>query len=106
LEVDAKEFFELLKKRDVKKAREWIEARRDLVQGDDFARGYVLALQGMVLAFEDGGEEVLVKRVLDGRQNVEALIMEINERLSLKFRPEDEQGFDRAWLDFLQGLKG
>jgi hypothetical protein len=103
--LDAGEFFELLKNRDLKRAKEWVDGfYSSLPQGDDFSRGYALALQGMVLAMNGRGES-LVERILDGKQNVDSLVRDIGARISLGFRPKDEQGFDRAWLDFLQSLK-
>lgn len=97
-------FFELIRKLDLKGARERLEAlRASLAHRGEFWRGYLLALQGMVVAL-NGSEDSLVRRIIDGRQNIEALKRDISHRLSLKFRPEDEQGFDRAWLDFLQHL--
>lgn len=107
--LDIKPFAKLVKQKDARKAREWLEQNKGRVDQDDFGKGYVLALQGMVTALEGGGELSAIKRVVNGgydRQQVDKLVQDAKQRLSLKFRPKDEQGFDTAWVDVLQELPG
>jgi len=61
------------------------------------------------LALESGGELSTINRVLDKKYTLEQiseLIRETRARLSQKFRPKDEQGFDTAWVDVLSELSG
>ncbi|MEM2878059.1 MAG: hypothetical protein QXG10_00675 [Candidatus Hadarchaeales archaeon] len=96
----------MIRRRDLKKAREWLDGfRASIQQWDDFKKGYALALNGLVAALNGGGEDSLVKMVLEGKSDINKIVRDINERLSLGFRPKDEQGFDRAWLDFLENLR-
>ena len=108
--LDLKPFVKLLKQKDLKKLREWLEQNKGgLNPNDEFGRGYFLALQGMISALEVGGELSVIKRVLNGgygQEQVKKLINDMKGRLSLKFRPRDEQGFDTAWIEVLQEFSG
>ena len=103
---DLRPFAKILKQKDTKKARDWLEQNKSgLDSSDEFGRGYLLALQGMVSALESGGELSVIKRAVNGGygpEGIEKLIRDIRGRLSMKFRPKDEQGFDTAWVDVLQ----
>lgn len=108
--LDLKPFVKLLKQKDLRKAREWLEQNKGgLNPADEFGRGYLLALQGMISALEVGGELSVIKRVMNGgyrQEQIEKLIHDKKGMLSLKFRPRDEQGFDTAWLEVLQEFSG
>ena len=108
--LDLKPFVKLLKQKDLKKLREWLEQNKGgLNSNDEFGRGYFLALQGMISALEVGGELSVIKRVLNGgyeQEQIKKLIYDMEGRLSLKFRPRDEQGFDTAWIEVLQEFSG
>ncbi len=110
MEFDLKPFVRALREKDTKKAREWVEQTKGRVDSnDEFGRGYLLALQGIVAALEAGGELSVVKRVVNGeykQEQIAGLVKSARERLSRKFRPKDEQGFDTAWVEVLQGLFG
>ena len=106
MELDLKPFVRAFREKDTKKVREWLEQTKSRVDlNDEFERGYLLALQGMVAALEIGGELPVVKRVVNGEYKqgqIEGLIKSTRERLSRKFIPKDEQGFDTAWIEVLQ----
>jgi hypothetical protein len=108
--VDIKNLVKLLKQKDAKKAREWLEQNKaTLNQGDESGRGYLLALQGMVSALESGGDLSTVNKILEKKydhEKVSELVRSTKARLSQKFRPKDERGFDAAWVDFLNELFG
>lgn len=108
--LDIKPFVKTLKQKDPRKAREWLEQNRGgLDASDEFARGYLSALQGMVSALESGGELSVIKQLVNGGfspERVEKLIKEAKGRLSMKFKPKDEQGFDTAWVDVLHEISG
>jgi hypothetical protein len=107
---DLKPFVKLLKQKDLKKVREWLEQNKGgLDPSDEFRKGYFLALNGMISALEVGGEMSVIKRILNGgyaQEQIEKLINDMKGRLSLKFRPRDEQGFDAAWIEVLQEFSG
>ncbi|MDI6642990.1 MAG: hypothetical protein QMD95_02945 [Candidatus Hodarchaeaceae archaeon] len=106
MSLELKPFVRALTQKDPKKAREWLEQNKgNFNPANEFERGYLLALQGMVSALETGGELSLIKLLVNGsygKERIETLIRETRARLSLKFRPKDEQGFDTAWVDVLQ----
>jgi hypothetical protein len=106
MSLELRTFVRLLKQKDLKGAREWLDQRRSgLNPPDEFWKGYFLALQGMISAIETGAELSLIKRLLDGgygREDIEKLIDQMRERLSPGFRPRDEQGFSTAWMEVLQ----
>jgi len=108
LELDLTPFVDALRKKDAKKAGEWLEQNKGKFDpSDEFHRGYLLALGGMVASIESGSELSVIKCILDEgckEERVKEFIREARDRLSLKFRPSDEQGFDTAWVDVLQGL--
>lgn len=108
--LDIKSFANFLTQKDTKKAREWLEQNKGTINPDDeFTRGYFLALQGMISGLEAGGELSVIKQIVNGRyqqEKIEKLIHIMKEKLSLKFRPKDEQGFDTAWLEILQEFSG
>lgn len=108
MELDLKPFVRALEEKDTKKVREWLEQTKSRVDSnDEFGRGYLQALQGMVAALETGSELSVIKRVLNGeykQEQIEGLIKSARERVSRKFRPNDEQGFDTAWVEVLQGF--
>ena len=108
--MDLKSFVRALREKDTKKVRAWFEQTKSRVDfNDEFGRGYLLALQGMVAALETGGELSAVKRVVNGeykQEQIEGLIKSARERLSRKLRPKDEQGFDTAWVEVLQEFLG
>jgi hypothetical protein len=110
MEFDLKPFVGALKGKDTKKAREWLEqAKGRFDPNDEFGRGYLLALQGMLAALEAGGELSMIKRVLNGEYKEEQLVGLIKDargRLSQKFRPKDEQGFDTALVEVIQEFSG
>lgn len=105
---DIKPFVKLLKQKNLKNAREWLDQNKgDIDHADEFEKGYLLALQGMISALESGGELSVIKRVVNGgyeQELIDKLVQDTRGRLSLKFRPRDEQGFDTAWIDVLQEL--
>lgn len=107
--LDLNPFVRLLKQKNLKKAREWLEQNKSGIdQSEEFGNGYLLALQGMTSALESGGELSVIKRVVNGgfgQEQVGKLIHDAKGRLSFKFRPRDEQGFDTAWVEVLQELK-
>jgi len=108
--LDLNPFVKLLKQKDLKRAREWLDQNRGgLNPSDEFERGYFMALQGMVSALEAGGELSVMKRLLNGgygQEQINKLIHEMKGRLSLKFAPKDEQGFNTAWIEVIQELSG
>ena len=108
MEPDLKSFVDALKARNTKKAKEWLEQNRARFDPrDEFERGYLLALQGMVVALEAGAEQAVIKRLVNGeygKERVEELIKEARRRLSRKFRHKDERGFDTAWIEVIQGF--
>lgn len=110
MELDLKPFIDALRVKDTKKAREWLEQNRvKFDQGGEFERGYLLAMQGMVVALETGSEQAVIKRFVDGEyggERIEELVKEARGRLSQKFRPKDERGFDTAWIEVIKGLRG
>ncbi len=108
--LDMKPFVKLIKQRDAKKSWEWLEANKGTLDPkDDFSRGYLLALQGIVAALESGGELSAINKVLDKKYNQEQ-VAELSKgarsRAAQKFRAKDEQGFNAAWVDFLSELSG
>lgn len=106
MELDLKPFVRAFREKDTKKAREWLEQTKSRVDpNDEFGRGYLLALQGMVAALEAGGELSVVKRVVNGgykQEQIAELVKSTRERVSRKFRPKDEQGFNTAWIEVLR----
>jgi len=108
--LDLKPFVRALREKDTKKAREWLEQTKSRVDSnDEFWQGYLQALQGMVAALETGSELSVIKRVVNKeykQEQIDGLIKSARERASRKFRPKDEQGFDTAWVEVLQGFFG
>ncbi|MGC8816262.1 MAG: hypothetical protein ACP5PX_00365 [Candidatus Hadarchaeum sp.] len=106
--IDIKPLVKLMKKRDLKGARDWLEANRGKIDpNDEFARGYLLALQGMVSALESGGELAAINKVLEKKysgEQIAEIISETRSRIAQKFRPADERGFNTAWVDILSEL--
>lgn len=110
MELDLKPVVRAFREKDTKKARGWLEQTKSRIDpNDEFGRGYLLALQGMVAALEAGGELSVVKRVVNGeykQEQIAELVKSTREKLSLKFRPKDEQGFDTAWIEILREFLG
>ena len=108
MELDLKPFVRALREKDTKKVREWLEQTKSSVDpNDEFERGYLQALQGMVAALETGSELSVIKRVVNReykQEQIKELIKSTRERASRKFSPKDEQGFDSAWVEVLQGF--
>ncbi len=108
--IDIKPLVKLLKQKDVKRAKEWLEVNKGgLDPGDEFYRGYLLALQGMVSALESGGELSAINKILEKKyahEQVAELLKGTKSRISQKFRAKDEQGFDTAWVDVINELSG
>jgi len=106
MKSDLKPFVGAILEKNAKNAREKLE---EICQGLDltgeFWRGYRLALQGMVAALETGDELTLIRRIVDGkcpRENIQEFIRQTRDKISQEFRPEDERGFSKAWIDVLQ----
>lgn len=110
MELDLKPFVRALREKDTKKAREWLEQTKSKVDpNDEFWRGYIQALQGMVAALETGSELSLIKRVVNKeykQEQIDGLIDSERKRIPRKLRPKSEQGFDTAWVEVLQGFFG
>ena len=108
--LDIKPFVKLIKQRDAKKTREWLEANKgELDPKDEFYKGYLLALQGMISALESGGELSAINKILEKRytqEQVAEILKGSRSRTGQKFRAKDEQGFSAAWVDFLNELSG
>jgi hypothetical protein len=106
--LDIKPFIDLLKRRDAKRAREWFDSNRgQIYSGKDFEKGYLLALQGMVDAIESGGELSAINKLLEKKftdKELAEFTRETKDKLSQKFRPEDERGFYSAWIDVIREL--
>lgn len=108
MKSDLKPFVDAILEKNAKSAREKLE---EICQKPDLTgeiwRGYRLALQGMVAALETGDELTLIRRIVDGkclRENIQELIRQMRDKTSQEFRPEDERGFSKAWMDVLQIL--
>jgi hypothetical protein len=110
MEIDISPFVEALKQGNLKKAKEWLEAKKtEIGTGDEFRRGYFLALGGMLSALESAQELSVIQKLVNGnpdREEVERLMRGVREQLSLKFKPKDERGFNTAWLEFLRRFLG
>lgn len=110
MELDLEPFIDALKARNTKKAREWLEQNKGRFDpGDEFERGYMLALQGMVVAQEAGAEQAVIKRLVNGeygREKIGELFKEMKGGIPRRFRPKDEQGFDAAWMDVIKVFSG
>lgn len=108
--LDVRQFIESLKRKDTKRAREWLEINKvNLSSGSEFEEGYLLALQGMISALESSNELSAITKLLDKKyepKQVAQLVREAKARISQKFRPDDERGFDAAWVDVLRTLSG
>ncbi len=108
--LDIKPLVKLVKLKDAKRAREWLEANKsELNPGDEFSRGYMLALLGMVAALETGGELSALNKILDKKytqEQVAEILKSSKAKAAQKFRAKDEQGFNTAWVDFLNELTG
>ena len=108
--LDVKSFVSLLKKEDARRAREWLELNKVNVNpGNEFERGYLLALQGMVSALESGGELSAINKILKSKYDptqVADIVKDAKAKLSQKFRLDDERGFYQAWMDVIQELSG
>jgi hypothetical protein len=106
MEIDLSPFVEALKRRDLKKAREWLEARKtETNTKEEFWAGYFLALSGMLSALESSQELSVIQKLVSGspsKEEIERLTHEFKRQLSLKFKPRDERGFTTAWLEFLE----
>lgn len=110
MELDLKPFVQTLREKDTKKAKEWLEQIKSKVDfNDEFWRGYLLALRGMIAALEAGGELSVTNRVVNGeykQEQIVELVKSVREKLSRKFRPKDEKGFDTALVEVLQEFSG
>lgn len=108
MELDLKPFVDALRTKDMKKAREWLEQNRvKFDPSDEFERGYLLALQGMVAALEAGANQSAIKKLVSGeygKERIEELVKEAKGRVSRKFRPQDERGFDTVWIEVIEGF--
>jgi hypothetical protein len=106
MEIDISPFVEALKQRDLRKAKEWLEARKtETGTKNEFWAGYFLALGGMLSALESSQELSVIQKLVIGspaKEEIEKLMREFRKQLSLKFKPKDERGFNTAWLEFLQ----
>jgi hypothetical protein len=102
------DFVGLLKRRDLKSARNWLENKKHGLSGD-FGRGILRALNGMILSLEGNQNFSLMRRIFDdriSREEIENLCKEFKKRASQKFRPPLERGFDTAWAMVLEKLTG
>lgn len=108
MEIDIKPLIKLIKKRDIKGAREWLEANRSRTNpSDEFTRGYLLALQGMIAALESGGELSTINKVIEKKyssEQIAEIMSEARNRIARKFGPNDERGFYTAWIDVLNEI--
>ena len=108
--LDMKPFVKFIKLKDAKRAREWLEVNKAALDlSDESSWGYLLALQGMVSALETGGELSALSKILEKKYTQEQmaeLMKEAKSKASQKFRTKDEQGFNAAWMDFLNELTG
>jgi len=106
MKLDLKPFVGAVREKDIKMAREKLEEiNRGLDPNDEFWKGYRLALHGMIVALEAGDELTVIRRIVNGgyaRQHIQELLNQANARLSEAFRPNDERGFDTAWVDVLK----
>lgn len=63
----------------------------------------------MIAALEAGGELSVTNRVVNGeykQEQIVELVKSVREKLSRKFRPKDEKGFDTALVEVLQEFSG
>lgn len=106
--LDIKPFVKLIKHADAKKSKEWLEANKEVLDTkDEFYKGYLLALQGMISALESGVGLSVVSKILEkkyAQEQVAELSKRAKSRAVQKFRAKDEQGFNAAWVDFLNEL--
>lgn len=102
---DLTSFAESLKKRDLKTARAWLENKRQTLQTpNDFEKGFLLALNGMIASLESNQSFSLMKKILDGtpQEEVQQIYKDFKKRAEQRFRPALERGFDTAWAMILQ----
>lgn len=107
MKIDLLPFVQALKRGDLKGAKEWLESKKAETDADDeFWSGYFLALGGMLSALESSQELSLIRKLMGGcnEEEIKKLTREIKKQFSLKFRPLDEKGFNKAWLEFLESF--
>lgn len=104
--IDLGPFVAAIKNRQFKQAKEWLETKTAVKSKNEFLRGYLLALGGILSAAESSRELSAIRSILenDRKELGETLVEDFKKRLSQKFIPADEIGFMQAWIDFLQWL--
>ncbi|KXA91612.1 hypothetical protein AKJ57_00570 [candidate division MSBL1 archaeon SCGC-AAA259A05] len=84
------------------------EMLEKIVQGnmkDRVWKGYHKALKGIIEGLNSDNDLTLPKQIADDNfslEKLEKLRIEMDERSSQKFRPENEHGYSAAWSDVLQ----
>ena len=96
-------FFECLKARRFSDAEKALQAIKETRFGDsDFKKGYINALEGLLLSYRTGDERDFLQRVPFDKKSMKGYSKEFKEFVKNGYRSPFDVGYFLAWSDLLQ----
>ncbi|RLG91951.1 MAG: hypothetical protein DRO36_02915 [Candidatus Hecatellales archaeon] len=113
--IFAKRFYELTLKRDFAEAERVLEKIREKASKSGWDKGYIFALEGMLLAYKNKDDDYLfINRLQPDKQYLKKIKKDFEEKArNLLTNSDFDRGFFSAWVDlanhllktnFLEGL--
>ena len=97
-----------LLRKDVKKIKDNIALIKKVLGANEWEKGYLLALNGVVASVESDDVQTLAHKIANQKISKEALVSFLKEsEKSIKqpFRSDFEKGYELAWRDLLVHFK-
>ena len=103
----AEEYMRLVARRSLSEAERTLEKVRLEIKGTSWQKGYLNALEGMLVAIKSGDTRyVFMNRLdVDDRKSVDEARQRFHREARNQFEGEFDRGFFTAWTEFLRLLK-
>ena len=98
------QYFPLLLRRHWSKAEQYLIKLVGKIGDDQWRKGYVHALDGMLVAFKSDRQSIqpyILKLEYCDKKQLQADATQLAKRLKMQLNREFDQGFFKAWLDYV-----
>jgi len=97
-----------LMRKDTKKIKDNISLVKKIFGANEWEKGYLLALDGLVASIENGDVQTVAHKIANQKYSKETLILMLKDSekvMQQSFRTDFEKGYELAWRDLLSHVK-
>ncbi len=99
----ANEFFRLVVKREFGSAESLLTRIEDKLQDGDWKRGYLNALEGILLSSRSrSSASPLAREIMQDADKASSMLRDLKRRSSVRWDSDFDRGYFTAWTDYLK----